>query len=202
MNDKPDKIAQQPERLSLSRWSRRKLEAARSATPPADAPPGRIATAPQPAQPAEPAPKNTATPLPPIESLTIDSEFAAFFKPGVAEATQRAALKQLFRDPRFNIMDVLDVYIDDYTQPDPISPEMMKQLLHTRHIFDPPATEINAAGHVVDIPPAAAEKSAAATAAAPATPIAPEAPASPGESPATGSDVVHAGKPRSDPTPA
>ncbi len=31
MNDKPDDVAQQPERLSLSRWSRRKLEAARAA---------------------------------------------------------------------------------------------------------------------------------------------------------------------------
>ena len=96
-------------------------------------------------------PQNTAAPLPPIESLTIDSEFAAFFKPDVAEATKRAALKQLFRDPRFNIMDGLDVYIDDYTQPDPISPEMMKQLLHTRHIFNPPKTEVNAEGHVVDV---------------------------------------------------
>jgi hypothetical protein len=96
-------------------------------------------------------PQNAEAPLPPIESLTIDSEFAAFFKPGVAEATKRAALKQLFRDPRFNIMDGLDVYIDDYTQPDPISPEMMKQLLHTRHIFNPPKTEVNAEGHVVDV---------------------------------------------------
>ncbi len=48
-------------------------------------------------------------------------------------------------------MDGLDVYIDDYTQPDPISPEMLKQLLHTRHIFNPPATEVNAEGHVVDV---------------------------------------------------
>ena len=96
-------------------------------------------------------PQNADAALPPIESLTIDSEFAAFFKPGVAEATRRAALKQLFRDPRFNIMDGLDVYVGDYTQPDPISPEMMKQLLHTRHIFNPPKTEVNAEGHVVDV---------------------------------------------------
>jgi hypothetical protein len=48
-------------------------------------------------------------------------------------------------------MDGLDVYIDDYTKPDPISPEMMKQLLHTRHIFNPPKTEVNAEGHVVDV---------------------------------------------------
>ena len=153
MNDKPDNIAQQPDRLSLKRWSRRKLEAARAETPPRDAPPETVAAAapPQSPQAAGAVPQSTHAPLPPIESLTIDSEFAAFFKPDVAEATKRAALKQLFRDPRFNIMDGLDVYIDDYTQPDPISPEMMKQLLHTRHIFNPPKTEINAEGYVVDV---------------------------------------------------
>jgi hypothetical protein len=162
MNDKPDNVAQPPERLSLKRWSRRKLEAARAQTLPPDAAHETVATTTPPQTPARPAvtaprntaavlPPNTATALPPIESLTIDSEFAAFFKPDVAEATKRAALKQLFRDPRFNIMDGLDVYIDDYTQPDPISPEMMKQLLHTRHIFNPPKTEVNAEGHVVDV---------------------------------------------------
>jgi hypothetical protein len=154
MNDKPDNAAQPPERLSLKRWSRRKLEAARAQTPPLDAPRETVAAATPPQTPARPAgtaPQNTDAPLPPIESLTIDSEFAAFFKPDVAEATKRAALKQLFRDPRFNIMDGLDVYVGDYTQPDPISPEMMKQLLHTRHIFNPPKTEVNAEGHVVDV---------------------------------------------------
>ncbi len=102
-------------------------------------------------QPAEPVAPDAIPPLPPIESLTIDSEFAAFFKPDVPEATKRAALKQLFRDPRFNVMDGLDVYIDDYTQPDPIPAEMMKQLLHSRHTFNPPKTEVNAEGHVVDV---------------------------------------------------
>lgn len=160
MIDKPDGTAQQPDRLSLSRWSRRKLEAARAqATPPREVVPAPPATAPQSQQAPQAAggaPQNAAAALPPIESLTIDSEFAAFFKPDVPEATKRAALKQLFRDPRFNVMDGLDVYIDDYTQPDPIPAEMMKQLLHTRHIFDPPQTEVNAQGQVVDkvLPPA------------------------------------------------
>jgi hypothetical protein len=148
MNDKPEPV-QPPDRLSLKRWSRRKLEAARAqampAGEPADAP---VAPTPQPAEQATP---NAAPALPPIGSLTIDSEFAAFFKPEIPEATQRAALKQLFRDPRFNIMDGLDVYIGDYTQSDPIPPEMMERLLHTRHIFNPPKTEVNAEGHVVDV---------------------------------------------------
>lgn len=149
MNDKPG-FTQPSDRLSLSRWSRRKLEAARAQSAPAAAPApvAPVQLSPQPAPRSAP----DATPaLPPIESLTIDSEFAGFFKPEIPEATKRAALKQLFRDPRFNIMDGLDVYIGDYTQPDPIPPEMMKQLLHTRHIFNPPKTEVNAEGHVVDV---------------------------------------------------
>lgn len=154
MNEKSD-FAQPPDRLSLSRWSRRKLEAARAQSVPAreaaPAPATPVAPVQQSPQPAAPSAPDANPALPPIESLTIDSEFAAFFKPEIPEATKRAALKQLFRDPRFNIMDGLDVYIDDYTQPDPISPEMMKQLLHARHIFNPPKTEVNAEGHVVDV---------------------------------------------------
>ena len=72
-------------------------------------------------------------------------------------------------------MDGLDVYIDDYTQPDPIPAEMLKQLVHTRHIFDPPATEVNAEGHVVDKVVEPAPGSVAALAAAP-TPVTPAAP--------------------------
>ncbi|HEY2865339.1 MAG TPA: DUF3306 domain-containing protein [Casimicrobiaceae bacterium] len=155
MNDKRGGTEREQDRLSLSRWSRRKLEAARTQEPEKQSAPSATAAATVPSaqatpQPAVVAPQPAAVPLPPIESLTIDSDFTAFFKPNVAESAKRAALKQLFRDPRFNIMDRLDVYIDDYTQPDPIPPEMMKQLLHTRHIFDPPATEVNAEGHVVD----------------------------------------------------
>jgi len=33
---------------------------------------------------------------------------------------RRKALKTLFQDPRFNVMDGLDVYIDDYSKPDPL----------------------------------------------------------------------------------
>jgi len=151
MNDKPD-FAPPPERLSLSRWSRRKLEAARAQSAPArEVAPAPVAPGRQAPQPAPPSAPEASAALPPIESLSIESEFAPFFKPGIPESTRRAALKQLFRDPRFNIMDGLDVYIDDYSKPDPIPPEMMKQLLHTKHIFNPPKTEVNAEGHVVDV---------------------------------------------------
>jgi len=90
--------------------------------------------------------------LPPVESLTIDSNFSAFMQPKVDEALKRRALKQLFRDPHFNVMDGLDVYIDDYSKPDPISPEIVRQMVQGRYIFNPPPTRINALGNVEDIP--------------------------------------------------
>ena len=101
----------------------------------------------------------SAVALPPVETLTIDSDFTAFLQPRVAETIKRQALKQLFRDPRFNVMDGLDVYVDDYSQPDPISPEVVKGLMQARYVFDPPQTRVNDSGVVEDVP--AAEAAAA-----------------------------------------
>ena len=145
--------------FSLRRWSRRKLDAAR-ATPHAQASPA--ATAPPEPRPMPPgaaaaaaagdAPAPVAGALPPIGTLTFDSDFTAFLQPKVDEALKRNALRTQFRDPRFNVMDGLDVYIDDYSVPDPISAEMVRALVQARDIFDPPQTRINAAGHVEDVP--------------------------------------------------
>jgi hypothetical protein len=119
-----------------------------------------------------------ATTLPPVESLTIDSDFTPFFQPKVGEALKRQALKQLFRDPLFNVMDGLDVYVGDYSIPDPISPDIVKQMVQGRYIFDPPATRINAQGHVEDVPPeeAVPGDQADAAAEAPGAPVLPPAP--------------------------
>ena len=118
------------ERFSLSRWSRRKLATAIESPAPAPAsappvvPPPASATS-APGASAPPAPPE----LPPVESLTFDSDFTAFLQPGVDDKVKRAALKQLFRDPRFNIMDGLDTYIDDYTKADPIAPDILADLM-------------------------------------------------------------------------
>jgi Protein of unknown function (DUF3306) len=97
------------------------------------------------ASPAEPA-------LPAIDSLSIESDFTGFMQPGVDESLKRGALKKLFSDPRFNVMDGLDVYIDDYSKPDPIDPAIVRTLSHARYIFNPPATRVTAEGYVEDIP--------------------------------------------------
>jgi hypothetical protein len=105
----------------LHRWSRLKHKAAEEKkTEPVKAPDQK---------PAE---------LPPVDSLTFDSDFAAFLKANVEESVKRAALKKLLHDPRFNVMDGLDVYIDDYTKNDPIPEEMLKTLEHARSTLFPP----------------------------------------------------------------
>ena len=98
----------------LRRWSRRKLEVA--------------------AEPAvtKPAAVEPPPPLPLPDSLTFESDFKAFMHAKVEEGVKRAALKKLFADPRFNVMDGLDVYIDDYSKDAPIPAAMLAQLEHSK----------------------------------------------------------------------
>lgn len=76
-----------------------------------------------------------AVELPSIESLTSESDFTGFFRAKVDEKLRRAALKKMFQDPHFNVMDGLDVYIDDYSLPDPIPETMLAKLEHVKNIL-------------------------------------------------------------------
>jgi len=153
MTDAPER-----ERFSLKRWSDRKRAAVReSATPEASAA-GHAAASPVATAPAAaPDVSSSAEPaaLPPVESLTFDADFTTYMKPDVDPSLKRAALKKLFADPRFNVMDGLDVYIDDYSKPDPIDAETVRGLVQARYLFDPPKTRINERGEVEDVPPEA-----------------------------------------------
>lgn len=121
----------------LSRWSRRKLAskatpAAAANSPAAGVVPAQAGTQ-SPPSPATSSsdPRHEAAPLPPVETLTPDSDFTPFMKGDVDPGVRQQALRTLFRDPRFNVMDGLDVYIDDYSKPDPLPEgwlEKMNQL--------------------------------------------------------------------------
>ena len=73
-------------------------------------------------------PKEELPTLEDVLKLTKDSDYSAYVKPGIDPAVQQAAMQKLFSDPHYNIMDGLDIYIDDYSKPDPIPLEMLKQL--------------------------------------------------------------------------
>nr|WP_236599251.1 DUF3306 domain-containing protein [Ramlibacter monticola] len=103
-------------------------------------------------QPGEGGGEGTAAAEPPptledAQSLTKDSDFTRFTKPDVAPEVRTAALKKLFADPHFNVMDGLDVYIDDYSKPDPLPPEMLRKLSSAKFLklFDDEEEEKDAA---------------------------------------------------------
>lgn len=197
-----------PEGFSLKRWSRRKLAAAQAAAPaavPASAVPvPATAVAAAPAHVAEEPPAAREVPaLPPIESLTHDSDFSAFMQPKVDEAIKRAALKKLFTDPRFNVMDGLDIYVGDYTQPDPMPVGMLEKLGKVYAAVTEPAVEVDAPSPssmaaAAEIDPASPSTPAAAATEVPTTPAAvSEAPATQARAsnvpPSTPTEVVASG---------
>ncbi len=68
---------------------------------------------------------------------------------GVNTQVRNAAMKTLFADPHFNLMDGLDVYIDDYGKPDPLPEGMLAKMVQSRLlglIHDEPAQEAVAHG--------------------------------------------------------
>jgi hypothetical protein len=92
-------------------------------------------------------------PLPPIESLNVDSDFTPFLREGVQEHLKRAALKTLFQDPRFNVMDGLDVYIDDYSKPDPLPEGWLEKLNQVARLGEYRAPEPEAEKTAEELPP-------------------------------------------------
>lgn len=111
----------------FSRWAKKNQQAHEAR---ADQP----AAAPEP----EPDPWEGRTPTQEdLDKLSPQDNISAFMKQGVDENVKRSALKKLFSDPHFNIMDGLDIYIDDYSKPDPIPPEMMAMLQHAKGLLEP-----------------------------------------------------------------
>jgi hypothetical protein len=115
----------------LSRWSRLKRSGSEAKAAPAAPPVSQVPAAPQPgAAAAPPAPP----PLPPIESLEPGADIAQFMKAEVEEGLKRQAVKKLLQDPRFNVMDGLDVYIDDFSKPDPLPEGWLEKMTQTARL--------------------------------------------------------------------
>jgi hypothetical protein len=63
-----------------------------------------------------------------VQALGRDSDYTPFVARDVDPAVRNAAMKKLFADPHYNVMDRLDTYIDDYSQPDPLPAAMLRTL--------------------------------------------------------------------------
>ncbi len=97
----------------LSRWSRRK-QASRVAE---DDPDGSVVSAAIEAETEEPEPQPlTDDDMPPLESLTEESDYRGFLSPKVSDELRKLALRQLFHGSKFNICDGLDDYDEDFTK--------------------------------------------------------------------------------------
>lgn len=135
----------------LNRWSRRKageqLEPEKKVADEAKQPLVNPSQAEDdlPESPEIPAPA-TLDDVEKIDHLAPD--FSAFMKPGVDPVVQQAAMKKMFSDPHFNVMDGLDIYIDDYSKPDPIPLEMLKRMVQSDmlNIFRKGSGEASEAG--------------------------------------------------------
>jgi hypothetical protein len=127
----------------FSRWSRQKAQAQAQATgqaqppvPPASVvvPPPPATDVPAPVAPPTPSPDPAAPTLADVAQLTPQSDFAPYMGRTVTQAVKNAAMKKLFADPHFNVMDGLDIYIDDYSIPSPLSPEDLKNMVAAQFI--------------------------------------------------------------------
>ena len=125
----------------LTRWSRRKAlvregkvvlpEALEPVAPP-PAPVAKSALLPEPPAVEAPAPDRPPAPtLDDVAQLTRESDFRRFVAPDVDPTVRNAALKKLFADPQFNVMDGLDTYIDDYGKPDPLPASMLRKMVQS-----------------------------------------------------------------------
>jgi hypothetical protein len=148
----------------LGRWSRRKLDAKdgkplADERPPAQAP---VVVAAADVR-AEPAARQQTVEIPPelppptledVKALTAESDFSRFAARDVAPEVKNAALKKLFADPHYNVMDGLDVYIDDYSKPDPLPSHVARQLAGAAflHLFDEPPESPRQPRDVADDP--------------------------------------------------
>jgi len=132
----------------LSRWARRKADARRGLPQPEPAVHELAAPVPRAAETEGEggAPEHDAKALPPpptladVGQLNADSDYTRFVAADVEPQVRNAAMKKLFSEPGFNVMDGLDVYIDDYGKPDPLPPSVLRRLVQSRMLglFDDP----------------------------------------------------------------
>jgi hypothetical protein len=174
----------------LGRWARRKNEALQGKPldepTPAAAVPSAGAALPAGVKPeivdgalsakptTKPSPVEPAEPLKPlslddVKDLTKESDFKPFMNRSVEPGVRNAAMKKLFADPHFNVMDGLDIYIDDYSKPDPLPLSMLRQMTSAKFLklFDDDEEEAQKAKDAAAKIAAASAESTRETAQAP-----------------------------------
>ncbi len=132
-----------------------------------------------------------------VQALQPADSFARFVARDVSPDVRNAAMKKLFADPHYNVMDGLDIYIDDYSIASPLPAATLRQMASAKflNLFDEDPSPADAqgtapasAGEVADTAPAtnvaqcapasdAADTFTAASTDIPLTPLTPVTPA-------------------------
>lgn len=129
----------------LNRWSQRKqdVRAGKPLAEPVIAPQplAPVQTEPNPVEKTADVAQAAAPELPTLadaQQLTPASDFKPFMVQGVSADVKNAAMKKLFTDPHYNVMDGLDTYIDDYSISDPIPEAMLRKMVSAKflNLFD------------------------------------------------------------------
>lgn len=110
----------------LSRWSRLKQAGDAEAAP--------EETLPEPLaemeEGAEAPPRLTDDDMPSPETLGDDDDYSGFLSEGVTDALRQRALRRLFLSPKFNVMDGLDDYAEDFTSFAPLGDIITADMKH------------------------------------------------------------------------
>jgi hypothetical protein len=144
----------------LSRWSQRK-QALREGKPVQDPLPegthanGIVQETARGMEAGEVPRDESTKPLPTLQdaqALTQNSDYSTYMLQGVSPEVKNAAMKKLFTNPHFNVMDGLDIYIDDYSKPDPLPLSMMRQMTSAKflNLFD---EEDKKGASAINLPP-------------------------------------------------
>ena len=135
----------------LGRWARRKTDVLQGKAPPEPAAEKLapvIAAAPDaikkgadnalPTSATAPKPPEKTLSLEDVKLLNGESDYKPFIAGNVGPEVRNAAMKKLFADPHYNVMDGLDIYIDVYFKSDPIPESMLRQRVGAKllKIFD------------------------------------------------------------------
>ncbi len=99
----------------------------------------------------------TAPTMDDAKALTLESDFKPFMASNVSSEVKNAAMKKLFTDPHYNVMDMLDTYVDDYSKPDPIPESMLKEMVAVKFLklFERDEDDAENAEDEAKLPPAA-----------------------------------------------
>lgn len=155
----------------FSRWSRRKVQVRSGEPLPAEpsikpaVPVAAVVVPPAADKGVDPVPTPAEQQPPPaltlddVARLTPESDYSAFVARSVPADVRNAAVKKLFTDPHYNVMDGLDIYIDDYSKPSPITAAEMAKMVGAQFlklVDEPnevkPAPNAAAAAPVPDTP--------------------------------------------------